>query len=113
MRPSDAELVDVEWRPLVGKTFRFDLRDSDGHRFTHTGQFLEIQRPRLIKMTWKSTVLGNQTSQVSVEFTKQDGRCAVILIHDLPDDEAIFRDHQRGWLVIWQRFVDTIDSQEK
>ena len=113
MRPSDAELVYVEWRPVVGKTFRFDLRESDGRLFTHTGQFLEIQRPRLISMTWDSTVLGDRTSHVRVEFTKQDGRCIVILIHDLPDDEEIFSDHQRGWLVILQRFVNTLDAQEK
>lgn len=112
MRPSDAELVDVDWRPSVGNTFRFDLREADGRLFTHSGQFLDVQRPRIIIMTWNSTVLGDRTSYVTVEFTRQDGNCVVVLIHELPDDEEIFTDHQRGWLVILQRFVDTLSAQE-
>jgi uncharacterized protein YndB with AHSA1/START domain len=111
MRPSDAEFVDVEWHPTVGNTFRLELRESDGRLFTHSGRFVEIQRPRILRMTWNSTVLGDHPSQVSVEFTQKAGNCVVVLIHDLPDDEAILSDHQSGWLVILQRFVETLDAQ--
>jgi uncharacterized protein YndB with AHSA1/START domain len=106
MRPSDADLVYLDWHPIVGGSFRFDLREADGSLFIHTGNFLEIQRPHRLRFTWNSTVLGQHSSQVTVEFHEQAGGCLMILIHDLPDDHAIFQAHDNGWAVILNRFFD-------
>jgi len=106
MRPSDAELVYVELHPVVGGIFRFDLRESDGRIFAHWGKYLEIQRPKKLKFTWNSTVLGDRTSQVTVEFHPQADLCLMVLVHDLPEDDAIYHDHLRGWSVILDRFAE-------
>ena len=103
MRPSDAEVTYVEIHPTVGGTFRFDLREKDGQVFIHTGEYLEIQRPTKLKFTWKSTVLGEHSSLVTLEFYEQADQCLLVLQHDLPPDEAIFEDHRRGWTVILDR----------
>jgi uncharacterized protein YndB with AHSA1/START domain len=106
MRPSDAELIYLELHPVVGGSFRFDLQEKDGRIFVHTGQFLEIQRPQKLRFTWNSTVLGKHTSVVTVEFQEQTDHCLMVLLHELPEDDAIFRDHNRGWSVILDRFMD-------
>jgi uncharacterized protein YndB with AHSA1/START domain len=112
MRPSDAELVYVELNPVVGGNFRFDLREKDGRIFTHTGEYLVIQRPSKLSFTWNSTVLGEYSSQVSVEFHGQDDKCLIVLQHDLPDDDAIFQDHRRGWGLILERFAGVQRNRE-
>lgn len=105
MRPSDADLVFVELHPVLGGNFRFDLREKDGRVIVHAGQYLEIQRPEKLRFTWNSTVLGDRSSQVTVEFHEQAGSCLMVLLHDLPDDDEIFQDHQRGWTLILDRLV--------
>src|SRR5579859_8152200 len=106
MRPSEADLVYVELQPVVGGYFRFDLREKDGSVVVHTGQYLEIQRPDKLRFTWNSTVLGDRSSQVTVEFYEQADNCLMVLLHDLPGDDAMFKDHLRGWTLILDRLMD-------
>jgi uncharacterized protein YndB with AHSA1/START domain len=105
MRPGDADVVYVELHPVVGGTFRIDMRREDGRIFVHTGQYLEIQRPDKLVFTWNSTALGEHSSQVTVEFHEQGEQCLMVLLHDLPPDDAIFEDHRRGWTTILDLLV--------
>jgi uncharacterized protein YndB with AHSA1/START domain len=100
MRPGNAEAIYVELHPVVGGTFRIDTRTEDGRVFVHTGQYLEIRRPDKLMFTWNSTVLGDRSSQVTVEFYEQAGNCLMVLLHDLPPDETIFEDHRQGWTTV-------------
>jgi uncharacterized protein YndB with AHSA1/START domain len=106
MRPSDAEVIYVELHPVVGGIFRFDLQEKDGRVFKHTGQYLEIQRPHKLRFSWNSTVLGDHSSQVTVEFYEQADNCLMVLMHELPEDDPLFQDHRRGWGLILERFAD-------
>jgi len=106
MRPSEADLVFVELNPVLGGSFRFDLREKDGQIHVHSGYYLEIQRPHKLQFSWNSTVLGDHSSQVTVEFHEQGEHCFMVLIHDLPDDEALYEDHRKGWTVIMDRLVE-------
>jgi uncharacterized protein YndB with AHSA1/START domain len=110
MRPSDADLVYVELHPFVGGSFRFDLQEKDGRVVVHTGQYLDIQRPHKLQFTWNSTVLGDRLSQVTVEFHEQANHCLLVLLHDLPEDDATFADHERGWTLILERLADAQGS---
>jgi uncharacterized protein YndB with AHSA1/START domain len=100
MRPGDTEVAYAAVNPVVGGTFRIDMRDQDGHIFTHAGQYLEIQRPDKLSFTWNSTVLGAHSSQVTVEFYEQEGMCLMVLSHELPPDDALIEDHRKGWTTI-------------
>jgi len=112
MRPSDADVVYVELHPIVGGTFRFDLREKDGSIVVHSGHYLEIQRPHKLSFTWNSTVLGDRSSLVTVEFHKQADSCLMVLIHDLPPDNVIFDDHRRGWSLILDRFAEAYSARK-
>lgn len=109
MRPGDTDLIFAEVHPVVGGTFRLDMQDEDGRIFAHTGQYLEIQRPYKLVFTWHSTVLGEHASQVTVEFSPQGENCLMTLVHDLPPDQALYDDHQRGWTTIF----DLLEQHQK
>ena len=94
MRPGNAKVIYVETHTVVGGKFRIDTQTEDGRVFVHSGQYLEIQRPDKLRFTWNSSVLGEHLSQVTVEFYEQAGNCLMVLLHDLPPDDALFEDHR-------------------
>lgn len=100
MRPGGAEVVSVDLQPTVGGAFRIDTQDPDGQIFIHMGRYVEIQRPARLVFTWSSSVLGEQLSQVTIEFHRQGEGCLMVLRHDLPPDETLFADHQKGWTAV-------------
>jgi uncharacterized protein YndB with AHSA1/START domain len=97
MCPGDSEVVYVELHPVVGGAFRIDMQTIDGHIIVHTGQYLQIQRPDKLIFTWNSSILGEHPSQVTVEFYAQGENCLMVLLHELPPDEAIIEAHRHGW----------------
>lgn len=107
MRPGDADAIYVELHPIVGGTFRIDTRTRDGRVVVHTGQYLEIQPPEKLRFTWNSSVLGEESSQVTLEFHPQGENCLMVLMHDLPPDDALFADHQNGWTTVLDLFVQS------
>ena len=109
MCTADNEVAHTELNPVVGGSFRFDMLANDGHLHVHTGQYLEIQRPEKLKFTWKSTVLGEYVSQVTVEFYQQAENCLMVLVHDLPPDEAVFEDHRQGW----NEILDLLEREQQ
>jgi len=100
MRPGDSEAIHVELHPVVGGTFRIDTQTKDGRVVVHTGQYLEIQRPDRLMFTWNSSVLGDHSSYVTVEFHAQGENCLMVLFHELPPDDVIFEDHRQGWTTV-------------
>jgi uncharacterized protein YndB with AHSA1/START domain len=97
MYSSNCVAAHVELNPVVGGTFRIDMQEEDGRIFAHTGQYLAIERPHKLVFTWNSTVLGDQSSLVTVEFREQGENCLLVLRHDLPPDEKLFEEHRQGW----------------
>jgi uncharacterized protein YndB with AHSA1/START domain len=100
MRPGDSDVVFADVHPFVGGTFRFDTQTKDGRVVVHSGKYLEIQRPDKLVFTWNSSVLGEHSSQVTVEFYDQADKCLMVLLHELPPDEALLEDHRKGWETI-------------
>jgi len=100
LRPGNAEVIHAELQPFVGGTFRIDTKTEDGRIFVHTGAYLVIERPDKLVFTWDSTVLGDHSSQVTVEFYEQGENCLMVLMHELPPDNALFEDHRKGWAIV-------------
>ncbi len=105
MCPDGVESVAVDVNPIVGGAFRFDMRTKEGAVLVHTGQYLEIERPDKLMFTWNSPVLGDHSSQVTVEFHEQAENCLVVLRHELPPDDALVEGHRQGWTSILDHFV--------
>ena len=97
MYSSNCVAARVELNPVVEGTFRIEMQEENGRILVHMGQYQVIERPHKLVFTWNSTVLGDHSSLVTVEFHEQDGNCLLILRHDLPPDEKLFEMHRQGW----------------
>ena len=113
MRPGDSQVVYVETHPVVGGAFRIDTQTDDGKVFRHSGEYLEIVRPHKLRFSWHSTVLDENPSEVTVEFHQQAEKCLMVLLHELPPDEAIFEDHRKGWAAVFDLFAQEQQSSER
>lgn len=95
-RPSRCVAITVE--PRVGGTVRFDV-DHSGRLVLITGQFLEIDRPNLLRFTWSHSGWTDPTvtSIVNVAFEPiDDDQTLMSIEHSLLPVEAL-EDHSRGW----------------
>ena len=106
MRPGDSMVVHAEVEPVVGGTFRIDTQTNDGRIFTHRGQYLVVERPDKLVFTWNSTVLGEHSTQVTVEFYEQGEDCLMVLLHELPPNQGMFEDHRNGWATVLDLFAE-------
>src|SRR5690242_19122568 len=68
MCPNPVRVVDVAVDARVGGTVRFDVDDS-GTRVLISGQFLTIDRPRLLRFTWTNSNWADPTQASIVNVT--------------------------------------------
>lgn len=96
-RPTRCVTVTVEAR--VGGLFRFDV-DDEGADVLITGQFVAIERPRLLKFTWVNSYWADPTvsSMVTVTFEPVPGEQTMMSIEHaaLPSDE--YDNFHHGWV---------------
>jgi uncharacterized protein YndB with AHSA1/START domain len=96
-RPSRCVAVTVD--PRVGGIVRFDVENS-GASVLISGQFLAIERPRLLRFTWSNSNWPDPTvvSVVTVAFEPQeDDQTLMSIEHSLlpPHD---YQNFQIGWV---------------
>jgi uncharacterized protein YndB with AHSA1/START domain len=100
MCPRPARCVAITLEPHIGGRVRFDVDDS-GSLTLITGQFLDIDRPNLLRFTWSHSGWADPTvtSIVNVAFEAVgDDQTLMSIEHSLVPPEG-FEDHQRGWTV--------------
>jgi len=104
MCPRPSRVVALTLEPHVGGTVRFDV-DASGVGVLITGQFLEIDRPRLLRFTWSNSNWPDPTAVSVVEVTFapfDDDQTMMSIEHSLvPATE--FGDFHSGW-------TDTFDQ---
>ena len=100
MCPRPVKVLDVAVDPRVGGTVRFDIEDS-GTRILITGQFLAIDRPRLLRFTWTNSDWPDPTQEsiVNVSFAPVgDDETLMSVEHSLlPPQE--FESFHSGWIL--------------
>lgn len=103
-RPSRCVAITIE--PRVGGRVRFDVDDS-GQLILITGQFLDIDRPNLLRFTWSHSGWADPTvtSIVEVAFEPYgDDETLMRIEHSLLPPEA-YDDHDHGWAVTAEQFA--------
>jgi uncharacterized protein YndB with AHSA1/START domain len=98
MCPRPARCVDITIEPHVGGTLRFDV-DDKGTSVLITGQFLAIDRPRLLRFTWRNSNWADPTavSVVNVAFEPVgDDETLMSIEHSLAPPEE-FENFHTGW----------------
>ena len=95
-RPDRCVAITVE--PQVGGKVRFDV-DHAGTLVIISGQFLDIDRPRLLRFTWANSDWPDPaaSSVVTVTFDPHgEGETLMSIEHTLLPSE-VYRDFQNGW----------------
>ena len=100
--PDDLPVVAAEADVRVGGDYRVRFRTLDGREHECAGQFLEIQRPDRIVISWRWNVGGEpdeygRTSRVELRLRPIREGTELTLVHtDLHSRVSVQR-HQQGW----------------
>ncbi len=89
------QMVRVETDPRVGGRFTFTDR-RDGEDVEHTGEYLEIDRPRRLVFTFAVSKYSSLVTQVTIEIVPMDVGCELTLTHEGVPPEYAERNVE-GW----------------
>lgn len=100
MCPHPVRVVDVTVDARIGGTVRFDVDDS-GTPVLISGQFLAIDRPRLLRFTWANSNWSDPSQSSVVQVTLEphgDAETLMSIEHSpLPPEE--FESFHAGWTI--------------
>jgi uncharacterized protein YndB with AHSA1/START domain len=107
MKPPSVQRIDAQVDARVGGKFRIDMIGVSSIT-SHTGEYLAIDRPRLIKFTWVSKHTDNRPSVVTIELTPRGAdKCEIVLTHtELPESQV--KQHTAGWTAIADMLADFV-----
>lgn len=101
--PGLGEMTRVEIDPRVGGTFWLVQRRG-ADEAQHTGEYLELDRPRRLVFTWRTPPL-TDSSRVIVEIAATGNGCELTLTHEMDQQWAAFVDRAAG---AWQKMVEAM-----
>jgi uncharacterized protein YndB with AHSA1/START domain len=90
------EMIVAEIDPRVGGRYAFTDRRPDMGDVLHTGEYLEIDRPRRLVFTFGVPQFNTGYTQVTVEIAPAGGGCDLTLTNDGIPDEYV-TGNQDGW----------------
>jgi uncharacterized protein YndB with AHSA1/START domain len=97
----------------VGGRFQIDMV-SEGRTYPHEGEYLRLERPRLIEFTWISMATNRQRSVVTVELRPMaDGGTELSLIHRQLPTEAAAQEHRGGWTAALGRLTEMLSRARR
>jgi uncharacterized protein YndB with AHSA1/START domain len=101
----DERVVRLSVDPRVGGKFSFVV-NRGGQEIDHVGEYLELERPRLLVFTWATRDTLPQTSRVIVEITARDQGCDVKLTHVMGANWSAFVDKAAEG---WSKMLDALE----
>ena len=100
----DEQIVRLATEPRVGGKFSFVV-NRQGVEIDHVGEYLELDRPRLIVFTWATRDTLPDTSRVIVEILPLDDGCELTLTHVMGAQWAAFTGKAAG---SWRKMLETL-----
>lgn len=100
--PDDLPVISAMAEPRVNGDFRVRFRRADGREHQCAGEFLEIDRPTRIVMSWRWEDGGEpdeagHVSRLEFRLRAIDTGTELTLIHSALRSEASARSHESGW----------------
>lgn len=100
----EERIVRLGTEPRVGGRFSFVV-DRAGTEIDHVGEYLEIDRPRLLVFTWATRDSLPETSRVIVEITPLDGECELTVTHIMAPSWSAYAERAAG---AWRKMLDVL-----
>ncbi len=108
MCPAPARATTIECEPRIGGRLLIVMVDADAV-IQVTGEYLELDRPRRLKFSWKSDHHGGFDSVVTVSLEPYGREQTLMTIdHALP--RHLVDDHQKGWNQIAERLAHRLQA---
>lgn len=102
------EMVRVEIDPRVGGSYCF-VDQRDGEDVEHTGEYLEIDRPRRIVFTLAVEKYAQDVDRVIVDVVPLDSGCELAITHEINPKWLEYADRiEEGWTGILDRLDETL-----
>ena len=101
----DEEIISLQNDPWVGGTFSYVVR-RQGKTFDHTGEYIEIDRPRRLVFTW--TVKedpANSQSRIVIGILPVIDGCELTLTHEMPRGQEDFVEQGKA---AWGKMIDKL-----
>jgi uncharacterized protein YndB with AHSA1/START domain len=107
------EMIRNEIDPRVGGRFTFTERRGS-EDIEHTGEYLEIDRPRRLVFTFGVPAYSSEFAEIAVEIRPLPaGSCELTLTQAMAPEFAEYRDRtQDGWTKILNGLAKEIDRRE-
>ena len=108
MVPIPGGKTKAELDPRVGGRYRIEMI-GNGETYPHEGEYLRVERPRLLEFTWISNATKRERSVVTVELRAiGEGATELTLTHKrLPSADSA-RSHEEGWNIGLTRLADLV-----
>ncbi|MEO7085781.1 MAG: SRPBCC domain-containing protein [Gemmatimonadaceae bacterium] len=117
--PDDFPAISAEADAHVAGSFRVRFRTADGFEHECAGEFLEIERPERVVMSWRWTsggVLDEQgkVSCLEIRLRPIETGTELTLVHSGLTGEGSARSHDGGWAgaleKLMRRFSASVDD---
>jgi uncharacterized protein YndB with AHSA1/START domain len=100
--PDDGPATSAEVDGRVGGGFRVRFRTADGLEHECAGEFLEIEKPERVVMSWRWTQNGQieehgKASRLEIRLRATQTGTELTLVHSLLSNENSARAHEGGW----------------
>lgn len=101
MRPLPGGRTEATADVRVGGKFLVDMYDKEGKLYRHEGEYLRLERPRLVEFSWISEATERGRSIVTVELRSVgEDETELTLTHRLLPSESSAQSHAEGWAAI-------------
>ncbi len=98
------QMVCAETDPRVGGRFLFTDRRG-GEDVAHTGEYLEIDRPRRLVFTFMVPKYSSESTRVTIEIVALDSGCELTLTHD-----GVWPEYEERTAEGWSRILAGLAS---
>ncbi len=100
--PDDLPVITAEIDLRVGGEYRVRFQTLDGQQHEAFGEYLEVDPPHRLVMTWRYAFGGEpeeegRTSRIEVEVAPFEGGSELTFTHAQLRNEASLASHERGW----------------
>lgn len=100
--PDDVPALSAEADARVGGRFRVRFRTADGLEHECAGEFLEIEKPERVVMSWRWVLGGmieerGKVSRLEIRLRAIDTGTELTLVHAQLSSEDSARGHEGGW----------------
>ena len=109
MCPRPARPTRIALDPRVGGRIRIDI-DDEGLQVTVTGEYLQLDRPRLIRFSWWCSIWEPEDPQsvVTVTLEPHPAEHTLMTIRHEQLPPTVVDRHARGWTLIAGQLENTL-----